>query len=311
MTGHNKPRIIAICGATGIGKTATAIDIAEKFGGEIVGADSMQIYRYMDIGTAKPTPREQALATHHMIDIIDPDQPFDAVQYAAMARKVIFGLNERNILPVVAGGTGLYIKALISGLFEAPPSDPRIRSRLKQECQDMGVEALHKRLATCDPDTAQRLHPNDTYRIIRALEIFEATGRPLSQHHRNHKVTPPLFETLKIGLSLDREVLYDRINRRVDLMMEMGFGEEVRSLLDRGYGAHLKSMQSLGYRHMTDCLEGRLPMEEALRTMKRDTRRYAKRQMTWFGADPEIQWTDVGHRDSVLETVQAYLDVTS
>jgi tRNA dimethylallyltransferase len=310
MSGHNKPRIIVICGATGIGKTATAIDIAEKFGGEIVGADSMQIYRYMDIGTAKPTPREQALATHHMIDIIDPDQPFDAVQYAAMARKVISGLNERNILPVVAGGTGLYIKALISGLFEAPPSDPRIRSRLKQECQNMGVEALHKRLATCDPVTAQRLHPNDTYRIIRALEIFEATGRPLSQHHRNHKVTPPLFETLKIGLSLDREVLYDRINRRVDLMMEMGFGEEVRSLLDRGYGAHLKSMQSLGYRHMTDCLEGRLPMEEALRTMKRDTRRYAKRQMTWFGADPEIQWTDVGHRDSVLETVRAYLDVT-
>ena len=305
-----KPRIIVICGATGIGKTSTAIEIAQKFNGEIVGADSMQIYRYMDIGTAKPTPAEQALATHHMIDVADPDQPFDAARYAAMARRVCLDLARAGKLPVVAGGTGLYIKALVGGLFDAAASDPGIRDRLKQECADLGPEVLHKRLTACDPETARRLHPNDAFRVVRALEVFEATGVPLSTHHREQNHDAPLFEALKIGLSMDRESLYDRINRRVDSMMAEGFRGEVESLLQRGYHDQLKPMQSLGCRHMVEYLRGDVSLEEALRTMKRDTRRYAKRQLTWFGADPDVQWIDVARRHSIIDTVQSHLAAT-
>lgn len=309
-SGQRKPRIVVICGATGIGKTSTAIDIAREFNGEIVGADSMQIYRYMDIGTAKPTPAEQARATHHMIDIVNPDQSFDAARYAAMARRVILDLSEAGKVPVVAGGTGLYIKALVSGLFVGPASDPRIRDRLKKECASLGSEVLYDRLASRDPHTAGRLHPNDSFRIIRALEVLEATGRPLSRHHREQEPKPPPFEVLKIGLAMDREPLYDRIGRRVDLMVAEGFRAEVENLLGRGYPAELKSMQSIGYRHMVGCIQSGVSMDETLRTMKRDTRRYAKRQLTWFGADPDVHWSDVARRDSILEKVRSYLTIT-
>ena len=293
-----KPNVIVICGPTGIGKTAAAIEAAEGFKGEIVGADSMQVYRYMDIGTAKPTADEQVRVTHHMIDVVDPDKPFDASKYAEMARAVIMKLSRQGVLPVVAGGTGLYIKALLYGLFPLSRTDPRLRKTLKTEAEQHGARYLHDRLRRCDPEAAGRIHPNDTYRIIRALEIFEATGSKLSNLQKEHGFADEPFRPLKIGLHSERTDLYARIERRVDKMMKAGLPDEVARLFDRGYGPGLKSMQSIGYRHMTEMIEGRISLEEAVGTMKRDTRRYAKRQMTWFGADPEIKWVESSRSDA-------------
>jgi tRNA dimethylallyltransferase len=285
-----KPDIVVICGPTGIGKTTAAITLAEACSGEIVGADSMQIYRLMEIGNAKPTPEEQARIPHHLIDIITPEIPFDAARYEKMAREIISDLHGRGKLPIVAGGTGFYIKALTQGLFDTIPHDPEVRQRLKKEADTLGGDALHERLSACDPETARKLHPNDTYRVVRALEVFETTGKPLSSHHRGHRFSGRPFRQLKLGLTMPRETLYERINTRVDQMLQAGLLDEVRNLLEKGYGPELKSMQSIGYRHMVDFIFGRLDWQEAVRTMKRDTRRYAKRQMVWFKADPDIHW---------------------
>ena len=303
VSATEKPKIVVICGPTGIGKTAVGIELAEKLGGEIINADSMQIYRYMDIGTAKPTAAEQGRVRHHMIDIVDPDEDFDAVGFARMAREKVTQLHQKGVCPVVAGGTGLYIKALLQGLFHSNPVDPEIRNRLNQEAAESGSSHLHERLQQVDPDTADRLHPNDTYRIIRALETIESTGRSISEHHQDHGFKDEPFNALKIGLQMDRRMLYDRIDRRVDLMIEAGLAEEVKSLLDRGYAGDLKSMQSIGYRHMVDVLNGRVPWEECIRTLKRDTRRFAKRQFTWFGADPTIAWYQPGELKLITRLV--------
>jgi tRNA dimethylallyltransferase len=303
-----KPKIIIICGPTGIGKTAAAIDVAQHFNGHIVGADSMQIYKYMDIGTAKPTAEEQARVVHHMVDIVEPDEGFDAAQYAERARAKIIELGEKQIRPFVVGGTGLYIKALLYGLFDAQVSDPKVRQGLKKEADAHGIEFLHERLSGLDPETAKRLHPNDTYRILRALEVVESTGQTISTHHQKHGFLEQPFQSLRIGLCLDRDVLYDRINQRVDAMMSAGFLDEVKGLLAKGYGADLKSMQSIGYRHMVDCLEDRLSWEECVRTIKRDHRRYAKRQLTWFGADSEIIWKTPGQVEEIKLLVEKFIN---
>jgi tRNA dimethylallyltransferase len=285
-----KPRIIIICGPTGIGKTAVAIDLAKHFNGQIIGADSMQIYKYMDIGTAKPGVEEQTQVIHHMVDIVEPDESFDAARYAERARQKIIELDDRRITPFVVGGTGLYIKALLYGLFDEKVLDPEIRERLKAEADARGIQCLYERLGRQDPETANRLHPNDTYRILRALEVIEATGQAISKHHKKHGFLEQPFTPLKIGLEMDRTRLYERINRRVDAMISAGFLDEVKSLIARGYSADLKTMQSIGYRHMLDFIEGRLSWAECVRTLKRDHRRYAKRQLTWFGADAQIIW---------------------
>ena len=285
-----KPKIIIICGPTGIGKTAGGIELARKLGGEIISADSMQIYRHMDIGTAKPTPEELAQIEHHMIDIVDPDEEYDAVQFSKQARDRMAEITNANLIPFVVGGTGLYIKALLHGLFQSKPVDSKIRNRLKQEAEENGSVFLFERLEQIDPDTAGRLHPNDSYRIIRALETIESSGKPISEHHQNHGFEDEPFNALKIGLRRDREKLYERIDHRVDLMIQAGLVEEVKKLLAMGYSAELKSMQSIGYRHVVGFLAGSLPWDECLRTLKRDTRRFAKRQFTWFGADRDIIW---------------------
>lgn len=285
---QEKPKIIVICGPTGIGKTAMSIELAQRFNGEIVGADSMQIYKYMDIGTAKPTAQERAQVPHHLVDFVDPAEPFDAVRYAEIAEKTAMSLIDRGKLPIVAGGTGLYIKSLIYGIFEAEPVDRAIRRELRKEAEEVGSHALHERLKSCDPEAGARIHPNDAYRIIRALETFAATGKTLSEFQNQHRFAQARFDALKIGLFMERERLYERIDRRVDLMIQEGLLDEVKGLLERGYSPELKAMQSLGYRHMADYLQGAIDWEEALRTLKRDTRRYAKRQLTWFRADPEI-----------------------
>ena len=301
-----KPKIIIICGPTAIGKTTVAIDLAQDFEGQIIGADSMQVYKYMDIGTAKPTAEEQGRVLHHMIDIVEPDEPFDAAQYAEWARAKIIALDQQKITPFVVGGTGLYIKALVYGLFDDKVSDPKVRARLKAEAETRGIEYLYERLSRMDPATAARLHPNDSYRILRALEVVATTGQAISVHHQKHGFLEQPFEILKIGLNIDRTLLYERINRRVDAMIAAGFLQEVKDLLARGYSADLKSMQSIGYRHMVDFIDGRFSWEECVRTLKRDHRRYAKRQLTWFGADPEIIWKEPGQVQEIQLLIEDF-----
>jgi len=298
-----KPKAVIVCGSTGVGKTGFAIQLAKIFEGEIVGADSMQIYRRMDIGTAKPDPAEQAAVTHHLVDMVDPDTPFDAQKYAVEAFQIVLELTARTVLPFVVGGTGLYIKALTFGLFDAESTDSSLRDRLKQEALAEGSLPLYERLTAVDPDTAKKLHANDTYRIIRALEIYEITGTPLSAYHRRHRFRQRRLNTLTLGLEVDREQLYRRIDARVDAMLNAGLLNEVRGLLDDGYAPELKSMQSIGYRHMIDFIHHRMSWEEAVRTMKRDTRRYAKRQMTWFRAVPDIIWLspqEIGRAEDLI-----------
>jgi len=303
-----KPRIVVLCGPTAVGKTTMIINIAEALNGEIINADSMQIYRYMNIGTAKPTPAERAVVLHHMIDIIDPDEPFDAAKYGKMAHDIIIKLNEKGTVPFVAGGTGLYIKALVHGLFRAAPYDMEIRKRLIQESKEFGSGFLYNRLRVVDPKAARRIHPNDIYRIIRALEIYEVSGKPISKYHQAHAFKDHRYRVLKFGLNVGRKALYDRINVRVDNMIESGFVQEVRELLNRGYSEDLKPMQSIGYRHMVSFLEGRMEWDEAIRTLKRDTRRYAKRQMTWFRKDPDLQWKDPDNLDEIIRITQKFLN---
>ena len=304
-----KPKIIIICGPTGIGKTSVAIEVARHFNGHIIGADSMQIYRYMDIGTAKPTAEEQAQVAHHMIDIVTPDEPFDAARYVKHVRRIIFKLCKHHILPFVVGGTGLYIKALLHGLFDDDASDPQIRAKLKAEADSHGIKLLYKRLCRLDPETANRLHPNDTYRILRSLEVVQASGKTISRLHQQHAFAEQPFEALKIGLEMERELLYERINRRVDAMLAAGFLAEVKDLLQKGYAADLKSMQSIGYRHMVDTIQGRLTLAECRHMLKRDHRRYAKRQLTWFNADADIIWKAPEQIEEMIRLVNNFIGV--
>ncbi|MBU1052506.1 MAG: tRNA (adenosine(37)-N6)-dimethylallyltransferase MiaA [Proteobacteria bacterium] len=286
-----KISIIVICGPTGIGKTAAGIKTAEIFGGEIISADSMQVYRYLDIGTAKPTKDETLRVFHHMIDIIDPDEDFSAAKFASMGIEIINSLEEENKVPFIVGGTGLYIKALVHGLFDIKPAaDSDFKIHLKKQAKENGTQFLYNQLKKLDPKAADKIHPNDTFRIIRALEVFESTGISILEHQKKHGFSENRFNVLKIGLNMEREALYRRIEKRVDLMIEAGFEDEVRRLLDMNYSADLKSMQSIGYRHMIDYISGSITLDEAIRTLKQDTRRFAKRQLTWFNADPDIIW---------------------
>ncbi len=303
-----KPNVIVICGPTALGKTSAALELASIFNGEIIGADSMQVYRYMDIGTAKPTACEQASIPHHMIDIVDPDESFSAMQYAKMAHKEIAKLYAQDITPFVVGGTGFYIKALTHGLFMSKPVDMDIRMRLKGEAAIHGAVFLYERLSKCDPDAAEKMHPNDTYRIIRALEIYEATGKSISKYQNEHGFADKRLNILKIGLHINRDLLYNRINRRVDAMIEAGLPDEVKGLLGMGYSENLKSMQSIGYRHMVNFITGRLSWDEALQTLKRDTRRYAKRQMTWFKADSEIVWKEPDQLSDICSLIRNFCE---
>jgi tRNA dimethylallyltransferase len=302
-----KPKVVVICGPTALGKTSAAIQLAEMFDGEIVGADSMQIYRHMDIGTAKPTPKEQARVKHHMIDIIDPDEWFDARQYAAMARETIEKLYHKNKIPFVVGGTGFYIKALVNGLFNIEAAGKKIRNDLKEEAEIRGIAHLYARLCRQDPEATKKIHPNDTYRIIRALEVHAMTGKTLSGFHKVHGFKDRPFVVLKIGLHIHREILYDRINKRVDVMIDSGLVDEVKGLLAMGCSPESKSMQSIGYRHIVDFIKGDHSWEETIRTLKRDTRRYAKRQLTWFRADPEVIWKSPDALQDIKDLINKFL----
>ncbi len=304
---NDKPKIILICGPTAIGKTSVAIDAAERIGGEIVGADSMQIYRYMDIGTAKPTAEEKRRIRHHMIDIADPDEPYDAARFTRESRAAVDAILARRRIPVIAGGTGFYIKALLYGLCDAVPEDETVRHRLREEAALFGGEPLYRRLEACDPEAVGRIHPNDTYRIVRALEVYEASGMPMSEYRRRHGFSDAPYTVLKIGLYMDRQALYARIDQRVEEMVRQGLQDEVKQLLTTGYHESLRPMQALGYRHMAAFITGEADWDATIATLKRDTRQYAKRQLTWFRKDPEIQWFEPEQGERIVSCVRAFL----
>jgi tRNA dimethylallyltransferase len=307
MSERNRPQVVVLLGPTGVGKSRWAVELAETFGGEIINADSMQVYRYMDIGTAKPTREEQKRVRHHLIDLVPPDQPFHADFFRALGRKTIDQLH-RDGKPIwVVGGTGLYIKALTQGLFSSPKIDPGVRERLREEREKQGAASLYERLEKVDPKTASKLHRRDLFRIIRALEIFDSTGLPISFFRDQHRFGERPYVTLKIGLEMNREELYGRIDQRVDQMIEKGFLQEVEGLLEMGYGPQLKPMRSLGYKQMIQFLSKEVGWTEAVRQMKRDTRHYARRQWTWFKVDPEVHWHDgITGRERLLEEVKAF-----
>jgi len=274
-----------------VGKTALSLRLAKEMCAEIISVDSVQVFRGLDIGTAKLGLEEQKQVPHHMIDVADPDEPFDAADFVRKALGIIRSIRAKGKVPLLVGGSGLYLRSLLEGLAPCPGRDPMVREMLNKILANQGKGTLYDLLADADPEAASRLHPNDTFRVIRALEVYHQTGEPISIWQRRHKNTSgQRLLCTKIGLVRPREELYERIDARVGAMLDAGFLEEVNFLLDKGYSPHLKPLQSLGYRHIIRFLKGEMSFDEAVSQLKRDTRRYAKRQLTWFRADPEIRW---------------------
>jgi tRNA dimethylallyltransferase len=295
--------LVVVCGPTASGKTALAIKLAEKFDLEILSADSRQVYRGMDIGTAKATREEQACVPHHLIDVVDPDQDFNAADFKVLGRKIIKQIYCRGHLPMVVGGTGLYIKTLTEGLLRVPDGNKKLRQQLL-ELEPIGGEGvLYRRLQEADPLLAERLHPHDKVRIVRALEVYALTGRRLSELQAEHDFRERPFRTLKVGFSPDRDELYHRIDSRVETMMTSGLLDEVRDLLSKGYSPGLKALQTIGYRQCVLHLRGELSLDEAVALIQRDTRRYAKRQLTWFRKDRSIIWVDYLRESAKIQTL--------
>ncbi len=282
-------RLIVLSGPTASGKTAAALGLARRLPLEIVNADSMQVYRGMDIGTAKPTPAERGEVPHHLIDVADPDEEYNAGRFVAEADAAVRGIVSRGRFPLVAGGTGMYIRALRKGL-DPLPSDPAVRAALSRRWDTLGGGALHAELARVDPGTAARIHPADKVRVVRALEIAAVAGRPPSALRVSWGGAGGRYRVLFLALDPGREAMYARIDDRVDAMLRMGLVEEVRGLLALGYGPELKSMGALGYRHVARHLLQGVPLGETAQAIKRDTRRYAKRQMTWLLGEPDVRW---------------------
>lgn len=281
-----------ICGPTAVGKTALALRLAEQFGCEIVSADSRQVYRLMDIGTAKPSAAELARVPHHLIDVVWPDQPFSAAHFAELATQAIQAIVERGRRPLLVGGTGLYVRALTEGLLDAPGADPTLRAGLRARALREGSPALHRQLAEVDPVSAARLHPNDLVRIERALEVHARTGRPLSALQQEHGFAQRRYRTLKIGLDLERSHLYTRIDARAEAMFGAGLLDETRRLLAAGYDPASRVLQTIGYRQALGVLDGSLSPTLAVQELQRMTRRYAKQQLTWFRRDKSFIWLD-------------------
>lgn len=292
VDGEDKIKVVIILGPTASGKTDLAVRLAERFDGEIVNADSMQVYRGMDIGTAKPSPPLRQRVPHHLVDIVTPDVNFSAADFRREAAAVIDDIHRRGKRVFVVGGTGLYIRALLQGLVDSPRGDESIRRELVELAQTVGNEELLHRLAMVDPETAERLHPNDRLRIIRALEVYRQTGRPISSFRGEHGFADTYYDCLKIGIRVERQELYRRVESRVEEMIEQGLIAEVEGLLRAGYTPDLKSMRSIGYKEICAYLAGGCTLDEAVQLIKRDTRHYAKRQMTWFNKDFEINWVE-------------------
>lgn len=288
--GMGKPKIVAIVGPTASGKSFLAIQLAQRFKGEIISSDSVQVYRGLNIGSGKPSLDQRRQTPHHLIDILDPDQTYSAALFRHQADIIIHELHKRKTPIVVVGGTGLYLKVLTRGLFHGPASNAGLRLSLHQRAKTEGSHGLHRELQRLDPEAALRIHPQDTLRIVRAMEVFYQVRLPISKFQREHGFQEKPYEVFKVGLACGKEELYSRIEARTDEMIKMGWVEEVRSLLNQGHPPGLKTLHSLGYKHIVSYLTGKIAFQEAIHSIKRDTRRYAKRQLTWFKADPEINW---------------------
>jgi tRNA dimethylallyltransferase len=289
--------VLAVVGPTASGKTALAIELAERLNTEIISADSMQVYQGMEIGTSAPTPEERARIAHHLVGVLTPDQPFSAGDFIHMARPIVDALNQQGKIAVVVGGSGLYVSALLDGLFEGPPANDAIRDLLHKQAEHDGIRPLFERLQHTDPEYAGLIQPNDLRRIVRALEVHEVTGRTLSSLHEEHQRQAAPLESIQVALDWPRDDLYRRIELRVDRMLAHGFVDEVQHLLDAGYGDAIIRLRSLGYREFAAYLRGEGTFDEARDSMKKHTRRFAKRQLTWFRADPRLHWlpaTDSG-----------------
>ncbi len=283
-------RIVAVVGPTAVGKSAVALALAERLDGEIVSADSRQIYRGLDVGTAKPTAAERARVPHHLLDVADPGERFDAARFRSLALDAITGAAARGHVTIVCGGTGLYVRALRHGLFAGPAAVPELRAALYDRERLHGQGTLHRDLAAVDAAAAARLHPNDTVRIVRALEVVRVTGRPISAWQDEHAFTDADVDMLVLGCTRPREELAARIAARCRAMLDAGLLEEIRALWAHGYGPELAPLDSVGYREMGAYLRGELPYEAAFDVFTRATRRLAKRQMTWWRSDPTVEW---------------------
>ena len=298
-------KLLCLLGPTAVGKTEIAIQLAQHFNAEIISVDSRQIYKQMDIGTAKPTTEEQQAARHHLIDCVDISQPFSVADYQSLADAAITDIQNRGKQVLLVGGAGLYFRAIVDGLFEGPGADPLFRERLEQEVAQHGVDVLHERLHACDPESAERIHPNNVVRVIRALEVYELTGTPMSEHQQQWHQGDQRYPLVAFCLTMSRALLYRRIGQRVDAMLANGLITEVESLLAAGYARDTVALRSFGYKELIAYLDGKCTYMEAVEQLKRNTRRFAKRQLTWFRKDTRIEWID---RNSTSDIVTHLLE---
>jgi tRNA dimethylallyltransferase len=287
-------KILVIVGPTAVGKTYVSIELAKKFNTEIISADSMQVYKYMDIGTAKVTEQEACGVKHHMIDLIDPDEEFSVSEFQKMAEKHIEEIHNKAKLPIIIGGSGLYLNSLLYDLdFANVKSDEKVKKYYTEYYEEHGVDKLYELLINVDPQACEKIHKNNVKRVIRALEVCHITGKKFSDMSTDIRKPSNKYDFKIIGLEMERDLLYQRINKRVDLMFEEGLVDEVKELVDKGYTMDLSSMRGIGYKEIIEYLEGKVTKEEAIETLKTNTRHFAKRQFTWFKADKNIEWFDL------------------
>ncbi|WP_412759085.1 tRNA (adenosine(37)-N6)-dimethylallyltransferase MiaA [Neobacillus cucumis] len=303
-------KLLVIIGPTAVGKTNLSIEMAKRYNGEIISGDSMQIYRGMDIGTAKITKEEMQGIPHHLIDIKDPEENFSVAEFQLLVRAKINEIAKRGKFPIIVGGTGLYVQSVIYDYqFSDVPGDETLRKELEERAKGIGNEALYKELQKIDPESATQIHPNNVRRVIRALEIFQMTGKTMKEFQSNQQ-PDLLYETALVGLTMDREMLYDRINRRVDLMIEQGLLDEVKSLFQKGL-RECQSIHAIGYKEIYDFLDGKMTWDDAVEQLKQNSRRYAKRQMTWFRNKMDVQWfdmTDVNNLSKKIGEISQYVE---
>lgn len=311
MEKKGRPLVI-ITGPTAVGKTALSVRLAKRINGEIISADSMQVYRHMDIGSAKITVEEMEGVPHHLIDVLDPSQDFNVVSFKRMADCALSDIEKRGHIPIIAGGTGFYIQALLYDIdFTQTEENSSFRSLMEQKAREEGPESLHEMLRQIDPESAAAIHENNIKRVIRALEFYEQTGKKISEHNQTERAKTSPFCFFYYVLNTDRSILYERIEQRVDKMMENGLVEEVKKLKSMGCSRDMVSMQGLGYKEILDYLDGACTLEEAVYTIKRDTRHFAKRQLTWFRREREVRWLNLpefgNNQDRVLEFILSQL----
>jgi tRNA dimethylallyltransferase len=305
---ENKPKILAILGPTAVGKSKLGIRVAREIDGEIVNADSLQVYKYLDVGTAKSSKEEQEEIPHHLIDLVDPDKEFNAGMYRKAAREAIEKLYKTGSRIILVGGTYLYVRVLLYGLIDGISANREIRDELRRLKSELGISHVYGKLKLLDPDTANRIHPNDYVRIERALEAYYITGAKMSELQEKHGFGEDEYEILKIGIFEEREILRKKIDKRVNTMIQEGLVDEVKKLRDMGFGKGLKPMHSIGYRQINQYLDGEVTFDKAIELIKRDTKRLAKRQMTWLRTDKGIHWYRIPEDlDKIMNAVRIFL----